>query len=103
MEEMKYFIQDKDFCKMRMILTYFGEKSSDNCGKCSFCLSQNPVKEKTLSDEVLEILAKNPATFDELSVKIFWHEKEKIYETLITLLNLEKIKMLNYKTYMINE
>jgi len=56
-----------------------------------------------LSDEVLEILAKNPATFDELSVKIFWHEKEKIYETLITLLNLEKIKMLNYKTYMINE
>ena len=102
-EEMKYFIQDKDFCKMRMILTYFGEKSSDNCGKCSFCLSQNPVKEKTLSDEVLEILAKNPATFDELSVKIFWHEKEKIYETLITLLNLEKIKMLNYKTYMINE
>ena len=102
-EEMKYFIRDKDFCKMRMILTYFGEKSSDNCGKCSFCLSQNPVKEKTLSDEVLEILAKNPATFDELSVKIFWHEKEKIYETLITLLNLEKIKMLNYKTYMINE
>ena len=102
-EEMKYFIQDKDFCKMRMILTYFGEKSSENCGKCSFCLSQNPVKEKTLSDEVLEILAKNPATFDELSVKIFWHEKEKIYETLITLLNLEKIKMLNYKTYMINE
>ena len=102
-EEMKYFIQDKDFCKMRMILTYFGEKSSDNCGKCSFCLSQNPVKEKTLSDEVLEILAKNPATFDELSVKIFWYEKEKIYETLITLLNLEKIKMLNYKTYMINE
>ena len=102
-EEMKYFIQDKDFCKMRMILTYFGEKFSDNCGKCSFCLSQNPVKEKTLSDEVLEILAKNPATFDELSVKIFWHEKEKIYETLITLLNLEKIKMLNYKTYMINE
>ena len=102
-EEMKYFIQDKDFCKMRMILTYFGEKSSENCGKCSFCLSQNPVKEKTLSDEILEILAKNPATFDELSVKIFWHEKEKIYETLITLLNLEKIKMLNYKTYMINE
>jgi len=102
-EEMKYFIQDKDFCKMRMILTYFGEKSSDNCGKCSFCLSQNPVKEKTLPDEVLEILAKNPATFDELSVKIFWYEKEKIYETLITLLNLEKIKMLNYKTYMINE
>ena len=92
---MKDFIQDKDFCKMRMILTYFGEKSSENCGKCSFCLSQNPVKEKTLS--------KNPATFDELSVKIFWHEKEKIYETLITLLNLEKIKMLNYKTYMINE
>ena len=88
---------------MRMVLTYFGEKSSENCGKCSFCLSQNPVKEKTLSDEVLEILNKNPDTFDELSVKIFWHEKEKIYETLITLLNLEKIKMLNYKTYMINE
>ena len=52
---------------------------------------------------LFEKIQRNPATFDELSVKIFWHEKEKIYETLITLLNLEKIKMLNYKTYMINE
>lgn len=102
-EEMKYFVQDKDYCKMRMILAYFGEKESGNCGKCSFCLSRNTLNINSLSDLILQKLQQNPATFEQIRVDLFQYEKEKLFDTLISLLNLGKIKMLNYKTYTINE
>lgn len=102
-EEMKYFVQDKDYCKMRMILAYFGEKESGNCGKCSFCLSRNALNINSLSDLILQKLQQNPATFEQIRVDLFQYEKEKLFDTLISLLNLGKIKMLNYKTYTINE
>ena len=42
-------------------------------------------------------------SFDELRIKKYEIKKELLLECLIGLLNLDKIKMLNYKTYMINE
>lgn len=100
-EEMKYFIRNQDFCKMKMILTYFGENNAKKCGKCYIC--QPSLTQKNMEIQILEILKKSPASFDEIRIKLYYCEKEEIFETLISLLNIEKIKMLNYKTYMINE
>ena len=36
-EEMKFFIEDSKYCKMKLILAYFGEKNTKNCGQCSVC------------------------------------------------------------------
>lgn len=102
-EEQKYFIRNQDYCKMRMILAYFGEKNTDNCKKCYICRSLEGNKEIQLIDKILEELRKSPMTYDELRIKLYHYDKEEIYENLISLLNLDKIKMLNYKTYMINE
>ena len=101
-EEMKYFIRNQDYCKMRLILAYFGEKKAENCGKCNFCLAADR-KNISLEDEILELLKKSPMLFDELRIKKYEIQKELLLECLIGLLNLDKIKMLNYKTYMINE
>lgn len=101
-EEMKYFIRNKDFCKMKLILAYFGEQKVENCGKCNVCLGKKG-KEYSLEEEILNLLRISPMSFDELRIKKYEVEKEVLLECLIGLLNLEKIKMLNYKTYMINE
>lgn len=101
-EEMKYFIRNKDFCKMKLILAYFGEQKVENCGKCNVCLGKKG-KEYSLEEEILNLLRSSPMSFDELRIKKYEVEKEVLLESLIGLLNLEKIKMLNYKTYMINE
>lgn len=100
-EEMKYFIRNRDFCKMKMILAYFGEKNVGKCGKCYIC--KPPLEQKNIENEILEMLKKAPASFDEIRIKLYYCEKEAVFETLISLLNTGKIKMLNYKTYMINE
>lgn len=101
--EMKYFVKNQEFCKMRLILAYFGEKSSENCGKCNVCLGNYGQNVNALEGAILGALKQSPMTFDELKIRLYPYEKEQIFEELIGLLNLEKIRMLNYKTYMINE
>ena len=100
-EEMKYFIRETDYCKMKMILTYFGEKNAQNCHKCYVCQPLNATQ--NLSAQILNVLNEKPMTFDEVRVKLNLSGKEEIFETLVSLLNEHKIKMLDYKTYTTNE
>ena len=100
-EEMKYFIRETDYCKMKMILTYFGEKNAQNCHKCYICQPLNATQ--NLSAQILNALNEKPMTFDEVRAKLNLSGKEEIFETLVSLLNEHKIKMLDYKTYTTNE
>lgn len=100
-EEMKFFIQDSEFCKMKLILSYFGEKNSKNCGHCSVCERQ---KEsffgRNVSAEILGILRQKPSNVEEIAIKLNYFEKENILENLIHLLDSGEVKMLNFRTYM---
>lgn len=100
-EEMKYFIRETDYCKMKMILTYFGEKNAQNCHNCYICQPLNSTQ--NLSAQILNALNEKPMTFDEVRAKLNLSGKEEIFETLVSLLNEHKIKMLDYKTYTTNE
>ncbi len=99
-EEMKFYIEDNRYCKMKLILTYFGEKKSKNCGKCSVCESnRQSIFGKNISGEIIQVLAKKPCTIEEISIQLNYHPKENILETLIYLLDSGKVKMLNFRTY----
>lgn len=101
-EEMKFYIEDNEYCKMKLILTYFGERKSKNCGKCSVCeKNKESIFGKNISGEILNILTKNPSTIEELSIQLNYHSKENILENLIYLLDSGKVKMLNFRTYAI--
>ncbi|SDE62389.1 RecQ family ATP-dependent DNA helicase [Riemerella columbipharyngis] len=103
-EDMKFYIQNEDYCKMKMILSYFGEKTTQSCGKCSYCESSG-VKGIFGDDDfmvIVNLLKEKPCTLDELAVMINYLSKTKILDHLKILLDAKKIKMLNYKTYTIN-
>lgn len=104
-EEMKYFIRENSFCKMRMILSYFGEKDQKDCGNCSYChqkLKLSTMFEKpSLEKELLETLKARPSSLEELSIILANPNKEKILEELILLLDHGKVRMLNFRTYTI--
>ncbi len=42
-EKVIAYVQDEDHCRSRMLLQYFGEYSSENCGQCDYCLAKNEV------------------------------------------------------------
>lgn len=102
-EEMKFFVENKDFCKMKLILSYFGEKNVKNCEHCSICEQQKEtVFGRDVSKEILEILKSAPANVEEISIKLNYFSKENILENLIHLLDSGKVKMLNFRTYCYN-
>ena len=102
-EEMKFFVENTDFCKMKMILSYFGEKEVKNCGICSVCEKQKEqVFGRNIGKEILSVLQKNPANVEEISISLNYFEKETILENLIYLLDSGEVKMLNFRTYMLS-
>ena len=99
-EEMKFFAQENNHCKMKMILHYFGEKTAKNCGNCSVCQrKKESIFGTDLSREITNILSKRASTVEEISIQLNFHKKEKILENLILLLDAGKVKMLNFRTY----
>ncbi|GAB0155500.1 ATP-dependent DNA helicase RecQ [Chryseobacterium sp. Alg-005] len=101
-EEMKFYVENKEYCKMKLILSYFGEKNSKNCDQCSVCeQNKQSIFGKNISMQIVDLLAKKPATIEELSIQLSYHPKENILENLIFLLDSGKVKMLNFRTYML--
>ena len=99
-EEMKFFLQDSDYCKMKLILSYFGEKNVKNCGQCSVCERQKEsVFGRDISREIIEILKQKPSNVEEIAIKLNYYKKENILENLIHLLDSGEVKMLNFRTY----
>lgn len=99
-EEMKFYIEDNQYCKMKLILAYFGEKNSKNCGQCSVCeKNKQSIFGKNISSQIINLLAKKSSTIEELSIQLSYHSKENILENLIFLLDSGKVKMLNFRTY----
>ncbi|REC76114.1 RecQ family ATP-dependent DNA helicase [Chryseobacterium elymi] len=103
-EEIKFFIENNDYCKMKLILAYFGEKNTKNCGQCSVCeQNKQSIFGKNISQQIINLLAKKPSTIEDLSVQLNYHSKNNILENLIFLLDSGKVKMLNFRTYALNE
>jgi len=52
------YCQDKNTCKQKVLLQYFGEVLKEDCGHCSNCLSKNKKKNpaENISDKIIELL-----------------------------------------------
>lgn len=64
-----YVTNDKT-CKSRLLLSYFGEKESQDCGICSFCIQQNNSEKKCslVAEKILELLKSNPMSSREIQM-----------------------------------
>lgn len=101
-EELKFFIKHQDRCKMKLILAYFGEQNTKDCGQCSNCKAKSNHSKSLQDSPILSVLAKKPCTLEQISAEIPYFAKDKLLEQMVYLLDSGHIKMLNYKTYTIN-
>jgi ATP-dependent DNA helicase RecQ len=53
-----HYINEKSICKNKLLLNYFGEIVKDNCGICSYCITQkkNRKDTSTLSVKIIGLL-----------------------------------------------
>ena len=72
------FVSDENRCKNRILLEYFGENTTVDCGNCSICINkknkQNVIKD--ISDSILEILNKEALTSRDLVAQLNIPENE---------------------------
>ena len=56
------YIKDEKKCKNKILLAYFGEIKTENCGSCSYCISKNKKSTSTthVSDKIINLLKIEP-------------------------------------------
>lgn len=89
-----FYIENEDICKNKILLKYFDEEKTNDCGTCSTCIS-NKQKHKTNStsiDRIFNILSDTPSSIQELET-IHGINKEDIVYSLQILQEQNKIKI----------
>jgi ATP-dependent DNA helicase RecQ len=98
-----YYTQEKETCKSRLLLRYFGENSKRNCGICSYCIAQKVVsKPQNISEEIVSLLEKQELSSRELQ-KILQFPKDAIIFALQNLLEEDIIIIKDSNKYSIKK
>ena len=67
-----YYIKENKTCKNRLVLDYFGEETTKNCGVCSYCITQKGkiTEADTIADKILHLLKSAALTSREIQSQI---------------------------------
>lgn len=86
MESMMNYVTAENHCRSQILLNYFGEKESSNCGLCDVCLKKNT--QTNLDEKILLFLKANGPTD---------------LQTLITMINEDPGKTVNLLRLLLEE
>ena len=69
------YITEKKECRSKLLLHYFGEKESDKCGKCDYCVyeKRKTIKEaeyQKITNQLAEVLKNEELTIEEICASI---------------------------------
>ena len=101
MEAFVHYVKDKTTCKSRIILQYFDEKTSENCGICSYCRDQNSkhkIDLKDISFRMLSLLQMQDFDSRELE-RLLKIPESDIISAIHELLEREKIVLTSINKY----
>jgi len=86
------YIKEDTSCKSKLILEYFGEVETKDCGICSFCISKNKKKTEyvALADKIIDLLKIQELNSRDIK-KLTKYPKDDVIFVLQNLLENEKI------------
>lgn len=91
-ESVLQYINEKNICKSKLILHYFGEKAEKDCGICSFCISKKTKVSDTslILDKIIGLLKTQDLNSREIQ-KLTKNNEDDIIFALQNLLESNKI------------
>ena len=95
--EVIHYINNEQ-CKTNFILNYFGEKTNENCGVCSYCMSLKKSDSNLIQNQILKLLEKAPISSREIENQLSFSTNEILYAIQV-LLESEKIKINKINQY----
>jgi ATP-dependent DNA helicase RecQ len=66
-----HYIKEEKTCKNRLVLDYFGEEATTNCGVCSYCITQKGkiTEADSIADKILSLLKTAAMTSREIQTQ----------------------------------
>jgi ATP-dependent DNA helicase RecQ len=89
----QYAISDSK-CRSRMLQTYFGEETDENCGVCDYCLHQKKLSLKVPESVVMDAFVEKSISIEKLIAAIGCSEDE-LLPTIQQLVEKGKLKLIN--------
>jgi len=99
-ESVLHYINEKQVCKSKLILSYFGEKAASECGICSYCISKKtkPNTTSLVSEKIIGLLKIQDLSSREIQ-KLTKNTEDDVIFALQTLLENDKISVKPNNTY----
>jgi len=97
-KKMIEFIEDNSICKNKLLLTYFNQKTTEDCEICSTCLSKNKKSTVDLSIQIIDLLQSKPTSSREIENNLSITTEETIF-ALQQLLEKNKIAINSQNKY----
>ncbi len=96
------FISDKNSCKSKLLLEYFGEHNTKECGNCSVCIQKKKTAKSPIeiAENIIGLLQKSALTSREIENMLDLTSEETIF-ALRMLLENNKITINNQNQYSI--
>ncbi len=103
LQSVLHYCTEKQSCKNRLILAYFGEKTKEDCGICSYCISKKKVStnKQSLSDRILQLLETEELNSREIQERMH-SDANTVIELLQELLEQERIAIKANNKYTIH-
>ncbi|KDN54288.1 RecQ family ATP-dependent DNA helicase [Flavobacterium seoulense] len=103
-EAVLHYIKNDKRCKSQLILEYFGETKTSNCGICSYCVQQKTKKENSISvsEKILDLLKTTDLSSREIQMELNNPSNDVIF-ALQELLENEYILIKSNNKYSLNK
>ena len=90
------YINDKDSCRSKLLLHYFGEKESNKCGKCDFCINEKrqKIKEseyKEITNKLELILKDQELTIEEICILLPSNHEQQLISIIQYLFDNDRV------------
>lgn len=98
LQDIIYYATQKEICREKLILRYFGEKPKENCGKCDICLH----KAVELSEEaIFDFMNDSPKSIREILAHFAHFPKSEVIEKIQMLCDENLMDNVNIDSYQI--
>jgi ATP-dependent DNA helicase RecQ len=86
-ESVVYYISNEDRCKNKILLTYFDEITNEDCGICSYCISNKKANPIETTQLIIELLKKAAFSSREIENKLRISSEATIFALQLLLEN----------------
>ncbi len=107
MESVIHYVSEKQICRSRLLLNYFGEKEFEDCGQCDVCLKNRKEQQQQNKDEIkkqlLSLLHLKEHSVEELVSSLYRYDKQLVVSIINWMVDDGELKMDQQKNIHLNK